>query len=324
MLPFDETGKASTNRKEETHTVASINGVNHNFIMPEWKPFFKDGFAIFHVEGGRFLKEDIDFIFTHDFDVASEKLKTKVCSSITLLDKTINGNFKLVLQSLGGSFVTSETQAIKSGFDSLLDLKAVKWEDIITPAAFPLTSHDVASDEIEGVNRIIAELAKTNASIEKMFDSIKMEDITDLDTAYVAPLLTKLGDVAVAIKNHGFNKNLVAVESLAIKASTDINVGALTVNTWTDMPLDVMVAIAGTYQLDYNLNYVKDGSGKIETRFLIDNVVVSKSYLNNLHVTIPANKRVKVQARVVGAPTTYFKVAGDTYSSNLNLVRISN
>lgn len=320
-LPFDETGQLASNLVHETQTLQSVNGVQHQFIVPDFAPFFKTGFSIYHVEGTRFLTEGTDFFFSHWFEDADSNLADKVYSSVTLMDTTFTGTLKLQFQSLGGDFVTALTAAIENGFDTLLNLQSVRWEDIVTPPTFPPTSHTHVVTDIEGVNRVIEEMTKIRQSIDAHFTELTMSDITDLETVYVAPLMTNLQALTSSIIANGMPQStLVYTAELFTDDDTgsdDIDMGVVTVDTWTDTPIVMNVVKGGTYLLRHDMLPVAVGDAitSIDYRWRVNSLDVTWGRTNGRKVPLAANSQVRLQVRVKATSVTNFFLASSEAAS---------
>lgn len=328
LLPFDETGQLASNLKTETHVISSINGVNYQFILPDWAPFFKTGFSIFHEESGRYLEDGVDFFFSHYFEEADEAIAEKVYGSITLLDVNMTGTFHLQLQSLGGEFVTNVTQALESGLSTLAEMQSIRWEDIITPAEFPPTSHEHVVTDLEGVNRVIEELTLIRQSIEARLNELTMEDISDLDTGYIQPLMTNLNSLTAAILANGTGGATLFYEKAFftnIGGVEDIIIGSQAADTWFDTPLSVVVVEPGMYKIDHSLDPLVDSAVEsISYRWVLNNTVVSRSYANGISHAIPANTNLKLQMRLNGAGSSQTVICDTSRGAVLTATRLGN
>ena len=320
LLPFDETGSLATNLKTEQHTISSANGIDHAYIVPEWAPFFKTGFAVYHVESNRYLTEGIDFEFTHDFVEAFERISSYVYGSITLLDTTLVGTFKIRLQSLGGDFVVPESQAIANGFDALLNLQTITWEDIISPEAFPPTLHELPLNDIEGVTEIINQLMLMRQGIDAGNADIKFEDITDLDTAFTIPLLASLESIALAIREKAYSNNLYYEEELIKDTVVEVS---YVLGQWTSVPLELILAETGSFIIDWDVLGVNDtDDGTVEFRWLSNDAVVSKSYNKNIVSSHSAETTLQLQLRVKEGTGTKVTIADLTKGAMFRALRV--
>lgn len=330
LLPFDETGKLASNLKRETHTVNSVNVNFHNFILPDWAPFFKTGFTVFHVESGRYLDEGVDFFFSHYFELADDKLADKVYSSITFFDKNITGTFQLSMQSLGGDFVDSSTQALTSGLDTLANLSSVRWEDIVTPPTFPPTSHEHVVTGVEGVNRHLEEMTKIREALAKMWDELTLSDITDFDAEFRAPLMSSLSALTAAIIADSRPRELPHYYSLLFTDDTsgtnDVDLGVVTQGTWVQLPLTMLVVQPGEYKLTHNVGAEIEAPADIKVlyRWTFNGVPVGRSMANGTVHTVNANTQIRLEAKVVGADTTKFLLASAEHASGIEAVFLAN
>jgi len=328
LLPFDETGQLASNLKTETHVVSAINGVNYQFIVPDWAPFFKTGFSVFHEESGRYLVDGEDFFFSHYFEAADVAMAEKVYGSITLLDVNMTGTFHLQLQSLGGDFVTNVTQALESGLSTLADLQTVLWEDLITPPTFPPTSHQHVVTDMDGVNRVIEEMTRIRTAIEAHFTELSINDIKDLDTGFISPLMTNLNSLTSAILANGMGGSTVHYESALftnVGGVENVDLGAQPADVWFDTPLTALVVSAGTYKVSHSLDPVVDaGVESISYRWMLNNTTVSRSYTNNISHSIPANTNLKLQMRLNGGSSNQCVICDTSRGAVLSATRLGN
>lgn len=323
LIPFDESGTLATNLKTETHTVSAINGVNLNYIVPEWAPFFKAGCSIFHVESGEYLVEGVDFIFSHYFQAAEDYIAKAVYGSITLLDPNITGTFKISLQSLGGDLVDATTQLIEDGMSTLIDLQTVLWDDLPdVPTTFPATEHNHIVEDIEGATEVEAGLALIRQALVAQFTELSLADITDLQAEAIDPLLTALSNLSGSILSNGFNSSLTAYT--ASQAGADLDIGAMDADTWTDLPLTFTVTASGTYYLRHDMTHDTDAAAEVRYRWTIDGAAIDESLLNGYPVAIPAGSVLRVQVMLEGASGTVFKIASANTGSSFIAIRIGN
>lgn len=322
LLPFDETGSLATNLKTEQHSIVSANGIDHAFIVPQWAPFFKSGFAIFHVESGKFLNEGEDFEFTHDFQEAYERLSRHVYGSITLLNPNLVGTFQLQFQSLGGDFVTPTTQAIENGFDALLSLQTTTWDNVVSIETFPPTMHEIPLSDIEGVTEIINQLALMRSALDAGVSDIRFEDIRDLDTQFTVPLMEKLEDIALAIREKEYSNNLYYEEALIKEEIREV---PFTPNTWTQIPLVLTLAVSGSFIIDWDvLGKIDTGDGQVQYRWTSNGSVVSKSYNKNIVSTHGAGTVLRLEMRVVESTGTKVALSSLVQGAVFRATRIGN
>lgn len=321
LIPFDETGALPTNRRTETQTVSAINGVDHNYVVPDFAPFFKNSVNIYHVESNKYLVQDVDYICTHEFLEAKEKMAAPIYGSLTFLDKNITGTFRLAYQSIGGPFVTSATQAITNGMNALATLQRTSWDNVTVPPTFPPTFHLHPVTDVQGVTEMINELVRIREGLQSQFSHLAMADITDLDSAFVAPLLANFAGVTAAITAQQNNTNLYFTEK-TISENT-INLGVLKEDQWTDTPLRVTAAKAGTYTVDWGIDARLSGHS-IQQRFVYAGSPMPKSAINGVSLPINAGKEIKVQIRAVGGDIATAVISEANRGGFLRITRISN
>lgn len=326
LYPFDFTGVSPANLiTGEEHTVTSVNGIDHNYFVADNAPFFNTSLVVVRKETGDILVEGTDYYITHQFVEGVAELGVEVAASVTLIDKSITGTFVLRYQTLGGQYVTAITQAINDGIDALAALQAVHWDDIVAiPSTFPPTPHTQPLESVEGVKEIINDMKRIVNAINSRENAIHLEDVIDLDTAYVQPMLTALTAIATSVAASNASVELTTLSTSP--GNTEIDIGPMTADTWTNLPLSLIIDEPGTYLTSWNVE-LRDPAGnllKIDTRVTVDSAVIPKSYSNGLPIGYNSGKEVIVQARIVGSSAPSVMLSSDAHSSTFTLVRLSN
>jgi hypothetical protein len=240
LYPFDQTGLNPANRiSNEAHVVSAINGTDHNYIVPENAPFFKESLVVVNTATGQILEPGVDYTFTHKFGEAEAHMARKLYGSFTFLNPNTTGTFRIAYQTLGGDFVTNFTRAIGNGIAALAGLLTVDWTTLSgLPPTFPVTSHTHPVTGVDGVKQFLDIMALIKEGIIDPNQSLHLDDVVDLDKRFITPLMLGLQDIRATIATSQ-NANLPWTSISTASSSTDL--GAKINGTWFDLPLTVDV-----------------------------------------------------------------------------------
>lgn len=323
---FDASGKLPGNLiTNEEHVISNVNGVEHNYIVPTNAPFFNDSLVVVDAQTGDILKETTDYHIVWEFEEAVDEVALPISGAIVFEDVNRTGTYKLRYQTLGGDFVNTTTQAIANGLDLLANLQNTRWEDIANvPTTFPATPHNHTVTDIDAVNEILDELILMRQALEDPFKDLHMRDIIDLKSQYVDPVLNGLNDIAAAIVAKA------ALSSTYFEQSTPgnnpVNLGSVGV-TWKDTPLVAQVDKNGSYKIDWDLNYRLTGADRsdviVESRYVVNDIEINRSYSNGVAIGLTAGDTVRVQTRIVGGQASAMYISDTTHSSSLIVSRLS-
>lgn len=323
LYPFDQTGLNPANRiSNEAHVVSAINGVDHNYIVPENAPFFKESLVVVNSATGQILEPGVDYTFTHKFGEAEAHMARKLYGSFTFLNPNTTGTFRIAYQTLGGDFVTSFTRAIGNGIAALAGLLTVDWTTLSgLPPTFPVTSHTHPVTGVNGVKQFLDIMALIKEGIIDPNQSLHLDDVTDLDKRFITPLLLGLQDIRATIATSE-NANLpwASISS----ASTQTDLGAKTNGTWFDLPLTVDAPVTGTFVPMWHINEfaINEATAYVEVRYLVGTGTVSTSSMKFAPIALNKGTTIKLQARVVGSDVAAFYIGNKGQASTLTLVRI--
>ncbi len=323
LYPFDQTGLNPANRiSNEAHVVSAINGVDHNYIVPENAPFFKESLVVVNSATGQILEPGVDYTFTHKFGEAEAHMARKLYGSFTFLNPNTTGTFRIAYQTLGGDFVTSFTRAIGNGIAALAGLLTVDWITLSgLPPTFPVTSHTHPVTGVDGVKQFLDIMALIKEGIIDPNQSLHLDDVTDLDKRFITPLLLGLQDIRATIATSE-NANLpwASISS----ASTQTDLGAKTNGAWFDLPLTVDAPVTGTFVPMWHINEfaINETTAYVEVRYLVGTGTVSTSSMKFAPIALNKGTTIKLQARVVGSDVAAFYIGNKGQASTLTLVRI--
>lgn len=327
IFSFDQTGRNPANRiRNEVQDIASVNGINLNYLVPHNAPFYGTTLVVFDEATQRALEEGVDYILTHKFQEAFDNLAMDVYGTITFLDPNRNGRFILSYQTLGGDFVTSVTQALEHGMGILADLINADWTDLVgVPPTFPPTHHTQPLTDLDAVGDVINIMQEIRDALADPYNSLTLGDVTDLDAEFITPFLNELANLSGTLAAKVWT-NRLPHEMDYFPGNATVDLGALNPNIWTDVGLSVTVQQDGRYDISWSLPSfpVWPLTTRHQSRFVVDGSPITESYSKETIASLPAGSEVKLQVRVTDSVTTSFVVARDGQGASLKIIRIDN
>lgn len=322
---FDPVGNLPANLvNNESAQVNTINGVDHNYIIPLNAPFYGDSLVVVDEDSGQQLTPGTDFELTHEFREMSDHVNKDVFGSFTFTDVNRTGNFRIRYRTIGGDFVNGTTQALTDGLNALATLRNIDWDTITNvPSVFPPSPHTHPVTDVESVQQLITALQATATAIQASSRDIHMADIVDLNTGLINPLFQNLQNIATEIRTKSAATTIYAEQTTP--GTTTTNLGPVAGGTWEDLPLQITPASgkSGTFEITHSVDLRTTPQVEYEVRFVINNSDVAKSYINGALVGLDDTMTVKVQVRLAGNVTDCL-VADTDHSSALTIKHISN
>ena len=327
LYTFDPLGNLAQNRiQNELHNVTELNGVDHNYIVPDAAPFYDESLVVVDAATGQSLVSGVDYFFIYPFGEATEKVGKPISGGIAFVDPNRNGNFAFNYQTLGGDYVNDETKAIADGLDALGNLVSRRWQDLVNvPVNFPPTPHTARLSSINGVSEILAHISQLEAAIRSPERHISIADIVDLNEGYVEPMTQGFHAIANAITALGMDHNYYCPEVNTGAVLSDL--GSQVGGEWFEIGLEIAPLFDGTYLLNICGNplvTVPSGKPQYEFRFKVDDTLISQSALTNTVIGLTANQKVTVEMRVLGEDSSRVIVADRHVSCGVTLLRVSN
>lgn len=280
--PFDPTGTYSSNRiTNELAIITIANGINAFLIRPDAAPFYGSSLVIIN-SNGIALEENVDYFLSHHWALASENIGLEVYGTVTLLNHTPSGNYRLNYQTIGGEYVLAPQNAIQSGLAaSATSYVTVDWST--APVAFPSIPHHQELDSFSGITQIYQALHKIADAVRTPTQGVHYDDLIGADIANVVsnvePTITLIETVATL---HNDQAKLIlglkgTIDQLNISNSIPNNLKYYTIPLFGDFKLKV-----GQVTFDYAspptmLTFVKPA---FTTQCLFAQASISKSTAN--------------------------------------------
>lgn len=325
IYTFDQTGLNPNNLVSgEAVSVSSINGLQHNYIKPLDAPFFGDTLVVIDRATGLPLRLGVDYVLTHKYQEGFDNLARPIHGSFTFLDANRTGDFYLQYQTIGYDFVTAASRLITSGMDALINLQNADWTDLYNvPVTWPPTTHTHPITDIDAVADIIDIMQDIANNIASPHSSLKLDDVTDLETGFITPLLNELSGIKGAIIAKAFEANLYNEQITTGVGLADL--GPKGMNTWFDLSLALPVKQTGDFRVQWSLpeSAVRDRDCYIETRYLVDGAPVTMSYSNGGTLALADGMTLKLQARVTNKIAPEFRIATDGAATTFIITKIT-
>jgi len=326
LYPFDPLGTLNTNKiSNEIHTLSVVNGVDHNYIVPEAAPFYEESLVIVDVNSGIILAESIDYFFAYNFVEASEKIGKAISGVIGFVDVNRTGSFALHYQTIGDVYVDDITPAISNGIDALENITSRNWEDIATlPAAFPPTPHTLRLEGITGMTEVLAKLAELEAAIRAPSRHIMLSDIVDVNEGLLTPIQDNFASIANAITL----LNTVTVPLTITRQVIIPTINGLGPNTWISTFIDITIAELGEYTVMFagHMTAVDTGGNPadIAYRFTVNGAVVSGSYQSGAVIGLDVGDVVTLEIKHNSPLAANVIMSSPDTGGGITLIRLNN
>lgn len=325
LLPFDPIGTLQSNRRQnEIHTVTAINGVDHNYFIPDWAPFYAESVVVFDRTTAEPLTENVDYVFGYEFKDASTKVGKSIYGAIILTDPQRTGSFSLRYQSLGGDYVDETTLAIENGVAALQSLVYRDWSEIVNlPAVFPPTPHMTRLDEVVGVAEIIAQLQEMVIAIANRPVKVTAADIVDLEPSYTQPLLATIAGIAEAVSELNERSVYYWLETNTVLNAVTFE--SVMPDTWLNIGEVLAPAVEGTYKVDISGRPKATANGQpvaTRLRFTVNGQPLPQSGLASTLVGLAPGDEVRLQV-ATEAMADQLDVGGTRNGCGLTLLRVS-
>ena len=206
--PFDPLGTLASNFiQNEPRDIEQGNGFNSYCIIPDAAPFYRDSF-IASIDNGNSLVEGTDFYFVYPFSQAEEATGKEVYGGIVLTDPNLTGRLRLNYRTIGSPWSESRTANIVEGFVSVETALQLDWDSM--PEEFPPTPHShVLLEGLSGMDQVYQALIAIKETLATPGNTIMFDDIADIGTKFVTPVLSKLDLIAANLLSGGLSTSVL-------------------------------------------------------------------------------------------------------------------
>lgn len=175
QYPFDPTGLAESNKVTETQAIKSRGTFDYYYVIPRVSPFYAEGaeLRLYPVGtstanplAGQKLEEGVHFSFGYHFAQASHTIGKPVYGAITFFDRTLEGQLRMDLQTLGGDWVLDDQAMNELLLNTAYNPRIATWEQLVElPHQFPVVNHDFSVDDFVGMSEVVDELGDIEKAI---------------------------------------------------------------------------------------------------------------------------------------------------------------
>lgn len=175
QYPFDPTGLAQSNQVVETQAIKSRGTFDYYYVVPRVSPFYAEGaeLRLYPVGtstanplGGQLLEEGVHYSFGYHFAQASHTIGKPVYGAITFFDRTMEGQLRMVLQTVGGDWVLDDQAMNELLLNTAYNPRIATWEQLVElPHQFPVVNHDFSVDDFVGMSEVVDELGDIERAI---------------------------------------------------------------------------------------------------------------------------------------------------------------
>lgn len=327
IYPFDSEGVLPGNRVyNESHVINTINGIDHNYIVPLMAPFYERSLVIVNTETGQALIENTDFYFGYKYEDGVDNIGAPVAGAIVFIDPLTVGSFNLTYQTVGGDFVDAAAAYIADGIDTLDALLNRDWADVANvPETFPPTVHLQRVDSVDGVEEFL-QSAQSIAEAIKGKPTITVADIEGFDMEWAIPLMESLGAIAEAVNSISSAQNIASLSAHSCNGPSNDDIMGPASGVWYDTPVSIEIAQGGIYKVDVAGNpHVSSSAGLTGAllRWVINGTALSDSRLLSTVTTLQAGSVVTLQVMApVSGTLTRININGSAYGVGMTLTRL--
>lgn len=168
--PLDTTGTAASNRTQaELHVVVYNSNADYHFIIPNYAPFYADGFQIVQRVGSSRvpLTAGIDYHFGLEYVTATMATGKPIYGAVVIPRVSEDSVYEILpYQTVGGAYVLDEQQTLQMIADIVFNPQALTWEQVQEkPEMFPPVRHPWSFDDMVGQSEVVEALMTISNTI---------------------------------------------------------------------------------------------------------------------------------------------------------------
>lgn len=171
VYPLDTTGLSPANLiSNEDHTLTSANTSTYHFVVPQFSPFYREGFIISHrpvgSSGFTVLAPGVDYNFAFPYVGATLQTGKPVYGAISFINLLLEGTVRLTYQTVGGEYTLDETNLIEITANIVYNPRITTWEQVSgAPAHFPPVTHAWTPQDLVGQQDLLTRLDQIRDAI---------------------------------------------------------------------------------------------------------------------------------------------------------------
>lgn len=186
ILPFDPTGQAASNlREDERHVISPPADNDFYLVVPRLAPYYRDSLVITEYPGGREWVAGVDYLHGHYFYAASRSIGQMVYGSIHIYNRTYQGTLSIRYQSIGGEWTLDEQGITELLANVILDPRITTWEQVTdVPSTFPPINHEWNIVDMVGMTQVVGKLEEIEQAILARDAATGSSHLTDYDNPH--------------------------------------------------------------------------------------------------------------------------------------------
>ena len=170
--PLDPSGVNVTNKVEnELHTLTAVNDRTYHLVIPDFAPFYEDGFIIeYRANSGQsfvVLEKGTDYYFTLRFVAASIATAKAIYGGVSFLNLDLAGEIRISqYQTVGGEWTLGVDKLTELMANIIYNPLTTTWEVLANvPTQFPPQSHNYDLSTLRGMGDVYDKLADIETAL---------------------------------------------------------------------------------------------------------------------------------------------------------------
>lgn len=183
VYAFDPDGtKAANWIKGERHTITPRNGIDFNYIIPKYAPFFQKDFRIYTLtQQGvkKYLVEGVDFNYGYRFLGAIKNIGLAVYGAIRFVNRQYAGDIYLEYRTLGGEWTLDAAEIGRILLEWQLNPITTTWEQVVgKPLTFPVLDHKHDIEKFVGFDEVVKAIKGIGGVNSEQLDEVVRNALT--------------------------------------------------------------------------------------------------------------------------------------------------
>lgn len=183
VYAFDPEGTLSANRIEgEQHTITPRNGIDFNYIIPRYAPFFQKDFRIYTLtQQGvkKYLVEGVDFNYGYRFLGAIKNIGMPVYGAIRFVNRQYAGDIYLEYRTLGGEWTLDAADIGRILLEWQLNPVTTTWEQVVNkPLTFPVLDHRHDIETFVSFDKVVEAIRSIGGVSSEYLDEVVRNALT--------------------------------------------------------------------------------------------------------------------------------------------------
>ena len=183
VYAFDPEGTLSANRIEgEQHTITPRNGIDFNYIIPRYAPFFQKDFKVYTLtqQGTKkYLVEGVDFNYGYRFLGAIKNTGLAVYGAIRFVNRQYAGDIYLEYRTLGGEWTLDAADIGRILLEWQLNPITTTWEQVVDkPLVFPVLTHRHDIETFVSFDKVVEAIRSIGGVSSEYLDEVVRNALT--------------------------------------------------------------------------------------------------------------------------------------------------